>query len=601
MLARNGRRGLDNPPRRCPLVAGGVAFSEGAEMTGFDRRALVRFATVLVATLPSPLRATTIVRYVTFESGQVRPLALSPDGTRLFAVDTPDDRLEVFAVDATTGNLTHTATVPVGLEPVAVAARTNTEVWVVNHLSDSISIVDLSGPQPRVTRTLLVGDEPRDLVFAGPSGNLAFITTAHRGQNSPVPLSDLTTAGIGRADVWVFDATNLGSTLGGAPLTVLTMFGDTPRALAVSPNGSTVYAAVFQSGNQTTALSEGVVCDGGSGAPACTVRTGGTSVSYPGGLPAPNVDANNVTGPETGLVVKFNPASGHWEDRLGRNWDNGVRFFIPDDDVFQIDATKNPPVLKTSSPHSGQPFAHVGTVLFNMAVNPTTGHIYVSNGDSHNEVRFEGERPPCTPLTVGGPTPNSVVGHLSEADITVLDPSSGSVTPHHLNKHLDSGPDSYCTVPSPAGTSAASLATPTGMAVTANGQTLYVAAFGSSDPTRPGTGKVGVFSTAALEAGTFTPSAASHIVLSGGGASGLALNEAHPRLHVLTRFADALSVVDLTSSPGTEVQHLPIFNPEPASVVDGRPFLYDAGRTSSNGEAACASCHIFGDFDSLAW
>ncbi len=231
-----------------------------------------------------------------------------------------------------------------------------------------------------------------------------------------------------------------------------------------------------------------------------------------------------------------------------------------------------------------------------MAVNPATGRVYVSNGDSHNEVRFEGGRPPCTPLTVGGPTPNSVVAHLSEADITVLDPSAGSVTPHHLNPHID-----YCTVPSPAGTSAASLATPTGMAVTADGQTLYVAAFGSSDPTRPGTGKVGVFSTAALESDTFTPSAASHIVLSGGGASGLVLNEAHHRLYVLTRFDDALSVVDLTSSPGTEVQHLPIFNPEPPSVVAGRPFLYDAGRTSTNGEAACASCHIFGDFDSLAW
>jgi hypothetical protein len=35
--------------------------------------------------------------------------------------------------------------------------------------------------------------------------------------------------------------------------------------------------------------------------------------------------------------------------------------------------------------------------------------------------------------------------------------------------------------------------------------------------------------------------------------------------------------------------------------VNGRPFLYDARFTSSNGEAACASCHIFGDFDSLAW
>src|SRR4030095_2161884 len=40
---------------------------------------------------------------------------------------------------------------------------------------------------------------------------------------------------------------------------------------------------------------------------------------------------------------------------------------------------------------------------------------------------------------------------------------------------------------------------------------------------------------------------------------------------------------------------------EPASVRNGRPVLYDAVLTSSNGEASCASCHIFGDFDSLAW
>src|SRR5262249_17598101 len=60
-------------------------------------------------------------------------------------------------------------------------------------------------------------------------------------------------------------------------------------------------------------------------------------------------------------------------------------------------------------------------------------------------------------------------------------------------------------------------------------------------------------------------------------------------------------VVDTSSSPGSEVQHLPVYNPEPAAVTDGRQFLYDATLTSSNGEAACASCHIFGDFDSLAW
>ena len=44
-----------------------------------------------------------------------------------------------------------------------------------------------------------------------------------------------------------------------------------------------------------------------------------------------------------------------------------------------------------------------------------------------------------------------------------------------------------------------------------------------------------------------------------------------------------------------------MFNPEPASVVSGPPFLYDATLTSSHGDSACASCHIFGDFDSLAW
>src|SRR5262245_39686779 len=57
--------------------------------------------------------------FTAFESGQVRPLALSPDGTRLFAVNTPDNRLEVFRVLPT--GLRHLSSVTVGLEPVAVA------------------------------------------------------------------------------------------------------------------------------------------------------------------------------------------------------------------------------------------------------------------------------------------------------------------------------------------------------------------------------------------------------------------------------------------------------------------------------------------------
>ena len=106
-------------------------------------------------------------------------------------------------------------------------------------------------------------------------------------------------------------------------------------------------------------------------------------------------------------------------------------------------------------------------------------------------------------------------------------------------------------------------------------------------------------STAALEADTFDPTPGSaSLTVSGGGPSGIVLDPARARLYVLTRFDNAVSVVDLGGA--TETAHLPLHNPEPPSVVVGRPFLYDAAGTS-NGEAACASCHIFGDMDDLAW
>src|SRR5205814_5732660 len=119
--------------------------------------------------------------YTLFETLQVRPLALSPSGERLYALNTPDNRLEVFRI--VRDGLKLLGSVPVGLEPVALAVRSEHEVWVANHLSDSVSIVDVG--DMRVSRTLHVGDEPRDIVFAGPHHDRAFITTAHRGQNSP--------------------------------------------------------------------------------------------------------------------------------------------------------------------------------------------------------------------------------------------------------------------------------------------------------------------------------------------------------------------------------------------------------------------------------
>ena len=235
--------------------------------------------------------------YTLFESDPVRLVALSPDRNRVFVVNTPDGYLEIY--DLSSGFAVPEAAIPVGLEPVAVAARNNDEVWVVNHLSDSISVVDLTAIPPRVVRTLLVGDEPRDIVFAGPGGDRAFITTAHRGQNSPYPDGEYDVPGVGRADVWVFDATLLGSSLGGNPLTIVTLFGDRPRALAASPDGSTVYAAVFRSGNRTVPIGEGLVCDASG---PCNVQ----GTTYPAGRPFPETNFQGIPSRETGIIVGFN-------------------------------------------------------------------------------------------------------------------------------------------------------------------------------------------------------------------------------------------------------------------------------------------------------
>ena len=496
---------------------------------------LLLSATVAAAQAPAS--------FVAFESGPVRPLAMSPDGSRLFAVNTPDNRLEVFEVGGT--GLTHLTSVPVGLEPVAVATRNDDEVWVVNHLSDSVSVVSLATDPPRVVRTLIVGDEPRDVVFGGPGGRRAFITCAHRGQGSPLPLQPFD-PGVGRAAVWVFDAGALGTSHGGTPLTIVRLFGDTPRALAVTPDGAKVWAGIFLSGNRTTTVHRGAVAAGSR--------------------PPPLTNADGEIAPATGLIVKFDGA--RWVGPGDGTWDEQVRFSLPDHDVFEIDAMADPPAAVGA--HSG-----VGTVLFNMVWNPGTGALYVSNTDARNDVRFEG------PGVFAGST---VRGHFVENRITVVRPNA--VVPRALNPHID-----YSTSPGPPEEIERSLAIPLDMVLSSDGATLYVAAFGSS--------KIGVLSTAELEAGTFVPSVAGQLEVSGGGPAGLVLDEVRDRLYVQTRFDNSVASIDLAT--GIEVQVLPLHNPEPASLREGRRFLYDARRTSGHGDSACASCHVFGDLDSLAW
>ena len=173
--------------------------------------------------------------YIGFESAPVRPIAQTDDGNVLMVTNTSNNSLEIYSINSS-GTLLHQQSLPVGLEPVSVAVNDN-KAWVVNHLSDSISIVDLSGDQAFISRTLLVGDEPRDIVFAK---GKAFITTAHRGQQrESAQLSSvegagdpqLHTSGTARADIWVFTANDLGETLGGTPSKIISLFGEVDNLL----------------------------------------------------------------------------------------------------------------------------------------------------------------------------------------------------------------------------------------------------------------------------------------------------------------------------------------------------------------------------------
>lgn len=315
-------------------------------------RRIAAFAVLLAA--PAAAQST----FTNFESPQVHPLEIGPGGTRLFAANTADGRLSVFDL-AQPSSPKLVAEIPVGVEPISVRARTDDEVWVVNHTSDSVSVVSVS--QGLVLDTISVKDEPCDVVFAG-SPQRAFVSVARSNE------------------VRVFDP------LTRALVATIPVFGETPQSLAVSADGTKVYAAFNISGNRTT--------------------------SIPASLAPPQPDVPGlVPSPAAALIVDATDPA--WAPSV-------IGYTIPDHDVAEISTAANAVTRY---------FDGVGTILFGVAVQPGTGDLFVTATDARNLIRHE---------------PN-LRGHFVDNLVSRIESASGAVTKVDLNPGID-----YGLLPNPA-------------------------------------------------------------------------------------------------------------------------------------------------------
>lgn len=431
-----------------------------------------------------------------FEARHTHPIALTPDGTRLLAVNSPDAALSVFDIS----NPARLAPLLIdeigtGLEPVSVRARTDDEVWVVNELSDSVSVVSLS--QRRVLATLSVPDEPADVAFAA---GKAFVSCA---RNSLLR---------------VFDATTR-EALASIPLQ-----GVYPRALVASADGSKIHVAFLLSGNGTTILPR-------DQAPAPPAPSNGS-------LPA---------APQTALIVAAN--------------DPRIKHTVIDHDVAEID---------TASLAVTRYIGGTGTHPFDLAVHPQTGELWIANSESLNLVRFEPQ----------------LRGNFSRHRLTRV-PQQGAPVAYDLNPSLN-----YALLPNEAA-KATALAQPTGLVLSADGSRAWVAAFNSDRVAEVSTADGAVLGRVDLRVGNGSSAAMR-------GPRGLVLSTGGSRLHVLNKFSNSISTIDVATRALLSEVPAGSHDPTPAAVRAGRGFLFDA-RLSGNGTVSCATCHLDADRDGLAW
>jgi YVTN family beta-propeller protein len=262
-----------------------------------------------------------------YASPQANPIALSPDGSRLYVANTTSDTVSI--IDTVTNTVI--ATRRVGLEPVSVAVRPDgNEVWVSNHVSDSVSVIDTDETSPRLHHVIAtvqflggaggtIFDEPVGIAFA--SNSKAYVALSSRNS---IAVVDVATRVVSKF----------------VPITA-----QEPRAITVR-NGR-LYVAAFESFNQT----ELSACPfEPNNPPQCTLDENdlGDFVT----------ETPNIPGSDTRIVVDPD---------------------VPDRDLFVFETTNESEVDTVSG---------LGTLLYGIAVGGND-RVFVTQADGLNDVNGE--------------------------------------------------------------------------------------------------------------------------------------------------------------------------------------------------------------------
>ena len=262
------------------------------------------------------------VGHPTFASPHSKPIAIT--GGHVYAANTPADTVDV--IDAKSRSIVHR--IDVGVDPVSVVARPDgMEVWVANHISDSVSVIDTnpaSGTFQQVIATIqdvdphtlsTRFDEPVGIAFANNRKAYVALSTSNR---------------IAVVDVRERTVTKH-----------LPIRAQDPRAMVV--RGDNLYVIPFESNNQSQ-------------------------------LSGCRVDVNPIDGDMCTFDAVEHVFSNNNVLSTGYDADIVKNPRLPDRDLFVFDTRTDQPRHIVSG---------LGTLLYGLAVD-SAGNVFIAQADARN-------------------------------------------------------------------------------------------------------------------------------------------------------------------------------------------------------------------------